>query len=519
MTASAKILHHPASLKRAFESAGVHPALASWVSAAVPSDVDIRAGLRQLRARSRSSAQNDDHMSYYLRLVEANVIGHQGIVIQARPKLLSGGYDKSTAARIEAVFGEQCERGAWDVTGTLSRLAFDRLGVRTVAMDGEILIRIHEADPDLPTGWGVEIIDAEALDLDYNAELPNGNLIRMGVEMTPRRRPVAYHVFREPVTGWGGYTASTQRERIPAADILHVYLPEWVWGTRGIPWAHASLRRMAMLSGYEEAAITAARVASAKAAAYVTTQDYTPGSSPSGQTLEDGRFVQDLEPGAIEQVPYGWDLKTLDWQWPNTDHGTFVKACLRGIASGLGVSYNALANDLEGVNYSSLRQGALSERELWMLLQSWWIDWVSRPLYRRWLSWAVRSGQLTRANGNPLPAERLAALSHASFQGRRWPWVDPVKDMDANRLAVELRTKSISEIIRESGRDPEEVWTELASDLETLKAADLALASQAPPAPPPATTAPRRAGAASAPDEADDDSPEPAASDDDAPED
>lgn len=485
MSASAKIIRHPAQLKRAFESAGIHPALSSWVSAAIPPDVDIRNSLRSLRARSRDAAQNDDHMAYFLRLVESNVIGRQGIVVQSRPKLLSGNYDKSSASRIEFAWAEQCQRGVWDSSGQLSRDAFDRLAVRTVAMDGECLIRIHDLDADSPTGFSVELIDPEALDMDYNAELPNGNSIRMGVEMTRRRRPVAYHLLEEAPNPYNGYQSGAKRERVPAAEMIHVYLPEWAWGSRGIPWAHASLRRMKMLAGYEEAAITAARMAAVKTAAYVTTPDYSPNTTPTGTQKSDGSFNQDLEPGAIEMVPYGWDLKTIDWSWPNTDHGAFVKECLRGIASGLGVSYNALANDLEGVNYSSLRQGALTERDLWMLLQAWYIDWVSRPLYRRWLTYALQSGRLVRANGTPLPMERYEALANATFQGRRWPWVDPVKDMDANKLAVELRTKSVSEIIRESGRDPEEVWDELADDMQALEALDLPLATKPPPAPAP----------------------------------
>ena len=490
MSATAKILHHPASLKRAFESAGIHPALSSWVSAALPPDVDIRNSLRSLRARARDAAQNDDHMAYFLRLVESNVIGRQGIVVQSRPKLLSGGYDKSSANRIEAAWQEQCQRGVWDASGQLSRDAFDRLAVRTVAMDGEVLIRIHDLDVDSPTGFSVELIDPEALDMDYNAELPNGNIIRMGVEMTRRRRPVAYHLLEEAPNPYAGYQVGTKRERVPAREMIHVYLPEWAWGSRGIPWAHASLRRMKMLAGYEEAAITAARMAAVKTAAYVTTADYSPNTTPTGTQESDGSFSQDLEPGAIEMVPYGWDIKPIDWTWPNTEHGAFVKDCLRGIASGLGVSYNALANDLEGVNYSSLRQGALTERDLWMLLQAWYIDWVSRPLYRRWLEYALKSGRLIRANGTPLPLERLEALSHATYQGRRWPWVDPKKDMEANSLAVELRTKSISEIIRESGRDPEEVWQELADDMSALDKLNLPIASAtpAPPAPAPATS-------------------------------
>ena len=470
----------PAQIRRAFESAGLHPALSAWIAAASPPDIDIRNGLRALRARAREAAQNDDHMAYFLRLVETNVIGPTGITVQARPKLAGGGYDKTSAARIEMALAEQGARGTWDSSGQLSRDAFDRLALRSVAMDGECLIRIHELDPDSPTGFSVELIDAEALDLDYNADLPNGNSIRMGVEMTRRRRPVAYHLIAEPANPYQGYNTGQRRERVPASDIIHVYLPEWAWGSRGIPWAHSSLRRMKMLAGYEEAAITAARSAAVKSAAYVATADYVPGTKPDGQQQEDGTFAQDLSPGGIEMVPYGWDLKTIDWSWPNTEHGAFVKEALRGIASGLGVSYNALANDLEGVNYSSLRQGALQERDLWMSLQAWWIDWVTRPLYRRWLEWAIRSGRITRVNGQPLPVERLEALSTASFQGRRWPWVDPLKDMTANKTAVDLRVKSISEIIRESGRDPEDVWAELAADMETLSGLGLQIASPTP---------------------------------------
>jgi lambda family phage portal protein len=484
---SANVLQHPATLRRAFESAGLHPALNAWIAAAIPADVDIHAALRALRARSREAAQNDDHMSFFLSLVETNLIGSRGINVQARPKLASGRDDPASAARFEDYWARQCERGTYDATGQLSRSDFDRLGVRTCAQDGEVLIRLHEFDPDSPTGFAVELIDAEALDLDYNDLLPNGNLVRMGVETTRRRRPVAYWLFEATPDAPSGYTSgyrAGRRVRLPARDIIHAYLPQWVWGTRGIPWAHTALRRLKMLGGYEEAAITAARCAAIKSAAYVTTPDYIPGSGPATSLGADGQFNQDLSPGGIEMVPQGWDLKTLDWTWPNTEHGVFVKAALRGIACGLGVSYNALANDLEGVNYSSLRQGALSEREIWMRLQDWWIEWVTKPIYRRALAHALRSGRLLRRNGDPYPLERLDSLTQVTAQGRRWPWVDPLKDMQSNRESVALGVRSISDIIRESGRDPEEVWAELGDDYRQMDAAGIPRPLLSPAAPP-----------------------------------
>lgn len=487
---SAKILQHPALLKRAFESAGLNPALAGWISAAVPPDVDIYTGLRALRARSREAAQNDDHLRYFLELLENNVVGHQGIAVQAKPRLSTGKVDKAAAARIESAWEAQSELGTWDVTGLLSRTEFDQLGVRTAAQDGEVLIRIHEMDADSPTGFSVELIDAEALDLDYNAQLANGNVVRMGIEMSQRRRPIAYHLFRETPYLGGGYASGysrTDRVRVPADELLHAYLPKLVWGTRGVPWAHTALRRMKMLGGYEEAAITAARAAACKSGAYEAhewAKDYAPGN-PAASKDEQGRFVQDLEPGSSEVVPFGYQLKSLDWQWPNTEHGIFIKDCLRGIACGLGVSYNLLANDLEGVNYSSLRQGTLVERDQWRKIQAWWINRVTKPIYRRWLSYAVRSGQISKGSGLSYPLDRLPALQVATFTGRSWPWVDPVKDQQANAIAVSARTRSISDVIRESGKDPEEVWDEIEADLKALSDRGIEQA-QAPAAPTPA---------------------------------
>lgn len=468
----AKVLQHPATLRRAFDAAKIHPALTAWISSAVPADNDIRAALRQIRARSREAAQNDDHMRMFLRLVEANVIGRQGVVIQPKPKRIGGGQDKTATAIIEDEWERQCERGNWDVTGQNSRNGFSRLGVRTVAQDGEVLVRFHAFTKHSSTGFAVELIDSESLDFDYNDILPSGNFVRMGVEMTPFRRPVAYWVFAEspPHSGY----RQAQRTRIPADEIEHVFLPEWIWGTRGIPWGVTALRRLKMLGGYEEGAVTAARGASIKSAVYTQREDST-GDGPNGIEDGNGNFVQELTPGGIEIVPPGWDLKTLDWGWPNTDHGDFIKETLRGISCGFGVAYNSFANDLEHVNFSSLRQGALTERDLWMIIQDWWIEWVEKVVYRRWLSFAIRSGVVSRRNGDPYDIDRLPQLAHASYQARRWPWVDPQKDTKSAKEEIALGARSISDVIRERGRDPEEVWTELGSDLARLRKLGLKL--------------------------------------------
>jgi len=57
----------------------------------------------------------------------------------------------------------------------------------------------------------------------------------------------------------------------------------------------------------------------------------------------------------------------------------------------------------------------------------------------------------------------------AHYQGRRWAWVDPQKDGNANKLAIDNRLKSRSQIMRESGDDPESVWREIQHEEEIMR--------------------------------------------------
>ena len=468
-------------IKRAWQSAEITTLLQSWVASPRPIDHDIRTGLKVMRTRARDAAQNSDHARQFLGLVKANVVGRKGVAMQAKNKLRNGKPAERINETIEEWWKAWNRRGACDVTGQLSGVDLQRMAIETVARDGECIIRYLET-------WGndhafaVQLIDPEALDVDYNADLPNGNSVRMGVELDEWRRPIAYHLRGEPGPNRASYQTA-ERARVPAKDIQHLYLPEWIWQTRGVPWMGTALHRIKMLAGYEDAAVTAARAGAAKMGFYKPSEEVMPSNQYStGERQADNSLVQEMEAGQIEILPQGYEFQGWDPTYPHTDYADFIKSVLRSVAAGLGVSYNALASDLEGVNYSSLRSGALQERDLWMMLQDWFIDAFLRPLFDRWMSIQLQLGRLTEFAGSQYTMDRLQSLNRVTWQARRWPWVDPLKDMQANREAIDLRVTSISRIIRDQGDDPEEVWQELAADRETLKA--LGLEPTRPAAPP-----------------------------------
>jgi capsid protein len=169
----------------------------------------------------------------------------------------------------------------------------------------------------------------------------------------------------------------------------------------------------------------------------------------------------DAAPGALEQLPYGTEFQSADWQYPDSAYAPFVLQRLRRISSGLNMSYNTLANDLTSVNFSSIRAGLMDEREHWKALQSWWIARFERPIFLKWLE-----VQLLNQNLN-LPFSKFAKFATADFRPRRWAWVDPMRDVQANLAAIAGGLKSRNEIITEtSDRDFTETADELAKEKE-----------------------------------------------------
>jgi lambda family phage portal protein len=150
----------------------------------------------------------------------------------------------------------------------------------------------------------------------------------------------------------------------------------------------------------------------------------------TGETDDAGNTIMDAAPGALEQLPYGTEFQSADWQYPDSAYAPFVLQRLRRISSGLNMSYNTLANDLTSVNFSSIRAGLMDEREHWKALQSWWIARFERPIFLKWLE-----VQLLNQNLN-LPFSKFAKFATADFRPRRWAWVDPMRDVQTIQTPI-----------------------------------------------------------------------------------
>jgi lambda family phage portal protein len=469
--------------KRKFDAAQVSRLTFSMARTNTSLDYDLLRDLDKLRAASRDQSYNNDYIKKFLQLVCTHVVGPNGFSLQVQAKNGGGNLDERGNAAVEAAFYSWCQRGVCDVTGKLSFLDIQALVAKAVARDGEVLIRKVYGPAANAFGFGLQMLDIDRLDTQKNEELANGNIIVMGVEQTRYGKPVAYWLRKRHPGAMGMPQAFTDvYDVVPADEIYHLFLPDRAEQTRGFPWAHAAMTRLQNLHGFEEAAIIAARVGAAKMG-FFTTPDGNATSIADGEN-QDGDLHIDAEPGEFKTLPEGVEFTPWDPQYPHAHYESFIKSCLRGVASGLGVAYHTLASDLEGVNFSSMRGGTLEERDQWMVIQSWMIESFLAPLYKDWLRFALLNQQITFSNGSIMPLDALTKFSDAGvWQGRRWQWVDPIKDVEAATLAIEQGFKTRKQVIAEMGLDIEDVWAQLAKEKEKSQKLGLELGKKAPAQP------------------------------------
>jgi lambda family phage portal protein len=178
-------------------------------------------------------------------------------------------------------------------------------------------------------------------------------------------------------------------------------------------------------------------------------------------------LLEKLDSGTIEELPPGRDIKFADP--PSSDnYPDFVKTELMSIASGLGITYEALTQDYGNVNFSSARMGFL---EFQRNIKRWQNEILITQFLDTVFEWFVDAIQFAPgAQSYNITPDKV----RVSWTTPAREMIDPAKEVPAARDAVKAGFKSISEVIRSQGYNPIEVFEERAKELELLKSLGIA---------------------------------------------
>lgn len=454
-------------------------------------DAELSTSLVQMRARSRQMVRDSAYAKRAKLVVVNNVIGC-GIGMQAQVTATRGNLNTAANDAIERAWLDWCSAQNCHTGGALSFHDLERAAMGQVFETGECFIRKHYYQfGDSQVALALELVESERLATDVVAPGPTAanTEIRLGVEVDQFGRAVAYWVRQRHPGDVRAHAGATDRyERVPASDMFHLRVVDRWPQTRGEPWLHTVLRKIDEMNEYTGSEVSAAR-ASSYYFATITTPD---SDGPLNSSEEEGgQGVMDIEPLTIQELKPGEELNFHTPNRPNAALDPFMRHMLREVAAGVGTSYESLSRDYSQSNYSSSRLALLDDRDMWKVLQQWWIRNFRRPLHKTWLQQAVLSSAVSSIAPSSYAAD-TSRYEAVLFKPRGWSWIDPTKEVAAYKEAIKAGLTTTTDVIAATagGMDVEDVIAVRKRELELFEAAGIGLDTTVVEEPEPAPEVP-----------------------------
>jgi lambda family phage portal protein len=413
-----------------------------------------------LRARSRSLVANSPYGSNASEVFAGYAAG-TGI----KPSSLITSERQKTA--VEQAFNDWTDEA--DADGLTDFYGLQQIAARALFDAGEVFVRLRpRAIVDgLTVPFQLQLLESEQLDMAYTMAVgPTGNPIRQGVEFDAGGQRVAYWFFREhpgDSTIISGF--NLERMRIPAANIIHIFKPLRPGQIRGRPWLTSGMVKMYDLDQYDDAELSRKKGA-AMFMAFLTkglNQDAAASGLLDGASDPDEAGLADLmmEPSVMNILPQGFDVKFSNPADVGPNYENFQVRNLYTLCASMGLPYHAVTGDVSRSNYSSLRAALLEvkrriEQFQWQTL----IYQFCRPVWNNFMDAAVLAGTVYLP-GYP---RNQRVLRRVKWITPKWDWVDPLKDMQAEKLAVDSGFKARSDVIESTGEDALATDERIAAD-------------------------------------------------------
>lgn len=458
-------------------------------------DSELASSLTNLRNLSRQLVRDNPYAKRARNIVVNNVIG-AGIGLQAQVMTSREKLAARVNSAIEDAWGDWSQAEICHTGGQLHFCDLERLVMSEVFEAGEVFLRKHwRAFGRSTIPYALEVIEPERVANETTplAVPSRDGLVRMGVEVDEFYRPLYYWIReRHPGDIRASVGSTVRLERVPASDIIHLRLIDRWPQTRGEPWLHTVIQRLGDMGGYTEAEIIAARAAACYMGFIKSDEPPVPDTVEGAGSGESGGEQQmEFAPGMIDRLNPGEEFMSHTPNRPNAGLDPFMRFMLREVAAGIGVSYESLSRDYSKSNYSSSRLALLDDRDLWRVLQGWFLRAFRHTVHREWLQQAALVGAvpgiaLGEYAANPRKFEAVR------FKTRGWGWIDPTKEVQAYQMAVRCGFTTVTDVIAATagGQDVEDVLATRRRELDLMAEKDLvfdtdpaASAPQEPPAP------------------------------------
>lgn len=406
-----------------------------------------------VRARARDLERNSDMMNSVIGAFTRNIIGG-GYTLQAKTN------KTSMNKVIEDSWKKWCKKQNCDVTGTQSFTRMMRMCVQRKKIDGGILIvKRYTSNGFIPLK--LQTFEVDELDNSQMTPKKKGNKVVGGIEMNEYNKPIGYWIRQYSIDGM----ALSNPIWVDAKDVIFLYTKRRPSQVREMSDMSPTITRIRDANEFMVAVSVKERIA---ACLSVFIKKVLPtsglGRGQSAQIQHESYQGKTITPGMIKELNAGDEIQVVNPTGQATDATSYIELQQRLVAAGQGISYEATSRDMSKSNYSSTRQGIIEddmtyaeEREL--LIET--MDEIYETfIISLWLAGIIDAKDFWDNKDHYFEHSWVAAPKK---------WIDPQKEANANKIALNTGQKTFKQIAAEQGRDWKQQIDEMVEVLEYAK--------------------------------------------------
>lgn len=412
-----------------------------------------------VRARARDLERNSDMANAVIGAYKRNVVG-MGWTLQARTG------NERLDDQIEAAWRKWCKRKNCDVTETQSLMQMGRMAIERKKVDGGILFRkCYMRGGIVPLR--LQALEVDELDTSAMTPRHKGNRVIGGIEYNDYNRPVGYWIHQYSIDGF----TQTDSVYVPAKDMIFLFSKRRPSQIREMSDIAPTISRIRDANEFMTAVSVKERIAACLAIFIeksIPTVGVSNGIGRGMNTPGEPRISYDgktISPGMIKELNAGDKVQAVT---PPANQGTdaaqYIKLQQRLIGAGQGLSYEATSRDMSQSNYSSARQGIIEDEQTYIedkeLFQEVFLDEV----YESFVISGVLSG-LFEIPDFWDPDKKEKYLTHEWVAAPK-KWIDPAKEVNAMKTAVQTGQKTFQQAAAENGQDWKQTIDDMAAVLE-----------------------------------------------------
>lgn len=442
-------------MERNYDAAGHDRLNANWRVFNESGEMTDRYSRDTVRARARDLERNSDIMNSVTGAYKRNVFG-------AGYRLRANSGDDSLNHELERFWKLWCKKQNCDVTGTQSFNAMMRMAVRRKKIDGGIIfLKRYTSGGLIP--FKLQALEVDELDISAMTPHKKENKVVGGIEYNPYNRPVGYYIKQYSIDG----LTEKQPVYIDAKDVIFFYTKNRPSQIREMSDMSPTISRIRDINEFMRAVSVKERILACLSV--FIERELPPsggglgrGMGNTGAAGEQYNYQgKTLTPGMIQYLNQGDKVQAVVPSGQATDATAYVKQEIRLVGAGQGLSYETTSRDMSESNYSSARQGMIEDDLTYVDDKDQLMD-IMDDIYESFVISLVLADKISIQN---FWNEKENYMDHTWIQAPK-RWIDPLKEANANKAALNTGQKTWGDLASENGKDWKEQIDEMAEIIE-----------------------------------------------------